>query len=217
MNRRVAFLVVAAVVALLAALALFPARSHADLPAVASAVPQSQFSVVLLTQAEPGDALGSRAAPVAPRSAGSRGDGTLPSPALHSLDGIGRPTVSVIAANEAPAASPSLRAVPRLAAVTVPAPPSEDRDAGSVMSMTGISSWYAYIPGGAAAGPALRAALGAGWRGSVVTVTGPAGSAVVTLSDFMRRDRLVDLDSRSFVAVCGALSLGLCEVEVSRG
>ena len=36
MNRRVTALVVAAVVALLAALALFPARSHADVPAVAS-------------------------------------------------------------------------------------------------------------------------------------------------------------------------------------
>ena len=191
MNRRVAALVVVAVVAILALAALFPARSHADVPAVAGAVPQSQFSVVLPSLVE--------SAPVAPRSAGPGAPGynpALPSPSLRAMDGA---------------------SVPRLAAVTVPAPPSEDRDAGSVMSMTGISSWYAYIPGGAAAGPALRAALGAGWRGSVVTVTGPAGSAVVTLSDFMRRDRLVDLDSRSFVAVCGALSLGLCEVEVSRG
>jgi hypothetical protein len=33
---------------------------------------------------------------------------------------------------------------------------------------SGAATWYDYVPGGAAAGPALRRALGAGWRGTTV-------------------------------------------------
>ena len=76
-----------------------------------------------------------------------------------------------------------------------------------------MASWYRYVAGQAAAGPRLRSALGPGWRGSVVTVCA-ATCVRVTLSDFMVRDRLVDLDSRSFAALA-PLSQGLQEVEVS--
>ena len=83
--------------------------------------------------------------------------------------------------------------------------------------MTGLASWYAYIPGGAAAGPALRTALGPGWRGQSVAVCRTDGGAMacvrVTLSDFMRADRLIDLDSRSFAALM-PLSRGLVTVEI---
>ena len=81
--------------------------------------------------------------------------------------------------------------------------------------MTGTASWFASPANVSAAGPALRAALGSGWRGTVVTVTGPAGSAVTVLGDWMARDRLIDLDRSIFPAVCGPLSLGLCRAEVT--
>ena len=42
-----------------------------------------------------------------------------------------------------------------------------------------------------------------------------AGSAVVVLGDFMRADRLIDLDDGQFVRVCGELSRGLCRVTVA--
>ncbi len=77
----------------------------------------------------------------------------------------------------------------------------------------GQASWYRYVPGGAAAGPRLRSALGPGWRGSTVTVCA-AVCLRVTLSDFMRADRLIDLDSRSFAALA-PLSQGLTEVTVT--
>jgi hypothetical protein len=49
-----------------------------------------------------------------------------------------------------------------------------------------------------------------------IHVTGPAGSAVVVLGDWMRADRLIDLDDDVFPAVCGPLSRGICRVEVSK-
>ena len=82
-------------------------------------------------------------------------------------------------------------------------------------SMTGISSWYAYVAGQAAAGPALRAALSPGWRGSRITVC--AGACVpVVLTDACQcyGSRLIDLD-RSDFARLGDPSLGLLNVEVS--
>jgi hypothetical protein len=81
--------------------------------------------------------------------------------------------------------------------------------------VTGTASWFRSPAGVSAAGPELRAALGAGWRGSRVTVSGLAGSAVVILGDFMRADRLIDLDAPIFVRVCGTLSRGLCVVTVT--
>ena len=79
--------------------------------------------------------------------------------------------------------------------------------------LSGVASWYRYVAGQAAAGPRLRSALGPGWRGSVVTVCA-AACVRVTLSDFMVRDRLVDLDSRAFAALA-PLSQGLQEVTIS--
>jgi len=78
----------------------------------------------------------------------------------------------------------------------------------------GIATWYAYRPGQAAAGPALRRALGPGWRGTVVTVCAGSSCLRVRLTDWMRADRLADLDSRSFAALA-PLSRGVLEVTVS--
>jgi hypothetical protein len=86
--------------------------------------------------------------------------------------------------------------------------------------VTGIASWFASPIGVSAAGPALRAAIGAGWRGTRVRVTGPAGSAVTILSDWCQcylgtaSERIVDLNAPVFGAVCGDLSRGVCRVTV---
>jgi hypothetical protein len=76
--------------------------------------------------------------------------------------------------------------------------------------LSGIASWYAYVLGDAAAGPALRAWLGPDWRGQRVTVCAirhsdiPTPCVVVTLSDFCRCQtnpdsvKVIDLDVRSF-------------------
>jgi hypothetical protein len=104
--------------------------------------------------------------------------------------------------------SPSLR---RIAAVRVPT--------ATVTELSGVASWFASPIGVSAAGPALRAALGPSWRGQRVTVTGPAGSAVVVLGDWCgcttAGEKLIDLDDGAFVAVCGPLSRGVCDVEVT--
>ena len=79
---------------------------------------------------------------------------------------------------------------------------------------SGTASWLRYRHGHAAAGPALRAALGRGWRGTRVTVCG-RGCASVVLSGWMRSaDKLVDLDASDFRAVCGPLRRGVCRVTV---
>lgn len=79
--------------------------------------------------------------------------------------------------------------------------------------LRGLATWYRYIGGQAAAGPRLRAALGAGWRGSTVTVNGVR----VRLTDFMGthdRAKVIDLDAGLFRRICGPLSIGVCEVTV---
>lgn len=72
--------------------------------------------------------------------------------------------------------------------------------------LAGLATWYRGTAGEAAAGPALRAALGPGWRGRRVVVRlAPGGPGVtVRVSDFCAcRDRnglptLIDLDVRDF-------------------
>ena len=209
MSRNSQLLVLVAVLILVALAWLFPRPTGADVPAVPGreALIFEPLSVVLPSP------VGS--ATEAPRSAGPY-VGTRQTPALQPRTSAGGRDIPT---REEPAPSPSLRAVPRLAAAVAPlsdpksAPgdqPLADRAAASV---TGIASWYAYVPGGAAAGPALRTALGPGWRGTVVTVCA-AVCVRVTLSDFMVRDRLVDLDSRSFAALA-PLSQGIVKVSVT--
>lgn len=86
-------------------------------------------------------------------------------------------------------------------------------------AVTGTASWYDYRPGHAAAGPALRRALGPGWRGTTVTVCRGKQCADVILSDWCecyagtKRERVIDLDDQTF-ALLGALKRGIVLVEV---
>ena len=114
----------------------------------------------------------------------------------------------------APAPRPALDAgrLPSSAAIgTRPAPTEVAAD---LASLRGTATWYDYRRGHAAAGPELRRALGAGWRGTAVLVCADRCVRVV-LSDWCAcpGGRVVDLDRRSF-AVLAPPSVGVLPVTV---
>ena len=91
-----------------------------------------------------------------------------------------------------------------------PAPSATRRPKASigtaVGAVKGSASFYAYVPGGAAAAARLRDAIGSNWRGRRVTVWYGSRHVVVTLSDFessLIPGRLIDLDEASFAALVG--------------
>jgi hypothetical protein len=82
--------------------------------------------------------------------------------------------------------------------------------------VAGTATWYRYVPGHAAAGPALRAALGPRWRGKTVTACDRAGRCVrAVLSDWCAcgGGRVIDLDHRLFARLAPT-SRGVIHVEV---
>jgi len=83
----------------------------------------------------------------------------------------------------------------------------------------GIATWYGTGPGSghAAAGPALRAALGKGWRGTRIRVTGPSGAVVeARLTDWCACPgrRVIDLSDEDFSDLA-PLSRGVIKVTIS--
>ena len=80
--------------------------------------------------------------------------------------------------------------------------------------LTGIASWFASPANVSAAGPALRAALGSGWRGRQVSVRAGRRCVSTILGDWMAADRLIDLDDDVFARLA-PLSQGLQEVTIS--
>ena len=82
----------------------------------------------------------------------------------------------------------------------------------------GAASWYVWHAGQAAAGPRLRAMLGAHWRGALVDVIAANGRRVrVRLTDWCScgSGRVIDLDRRSFAALTSPLA-GVVRVTVRR-
>lgn len=79
----------------------------------------------------------------------------------------------------------------------------------------GTASWYRWHGGEAAAGPALRSALGPHWRGQVVRVCAGPRCIPVRLTDWCQclGTRLVDLDSRSFARLA-PLRQGILSVTI---
>lgn len=76
----------------------------------------------------------------------------------------------------------------------------------AVGTVKGSASYYAYVPGGAAAAARLRDAIGPNWRGRRVTVWYGKRHVSVVLSDFERSTipgRLIDLNEGSFAALVG--------------
>jgi hypothetical protein len=99
----------------------------------------------------------------------------------------------------------------------IPAPRLNRHEAPDIPR--GTASWYAASGLVAAAGPALRRALGRPWRGRVVRVVAGGRAVTVRLVDWCRcyRDtageRLIDLGDEAFVRLA-PLSAGLLPVEV---
>ena len=83
-------------------------------------------------------------------------------------------------------------------------------------SVDGTASWFAAPDGQAAAGLGLRQALGAGWRGTRVTVCAGRRCVVVTLTDWCQcgNGRIIDLDRGQFARLT-SLSKGLVPVRVT--
>jgi hypothetical protein len=119
-----------------------------------------------------------------------------------------KPTPSVPV--ESPTAAPTAKATHR------PTPLPTGRLVAPAFALRGNATWYRYVPGGAAAGPALRKALGKHWRGKVVTVWRGNAHVRVKLSDWClcsHGNRVIDLDSRAF-DVLGSLGEGVIPVRV---
>lgn len=132
--------------------------------------------------------------------------------------GFAEPDRGRIGAPPSPAAPADPTALPAdhaATAVVVPADDAPAPEASMPAGLVGIASWYRYVAGQAAAGPRLRAALGPGWRGMVVVVSGLS----VRLTDWCQcfegraDERLLDLDSRTFSRLA-QLTRGLVAVEV---
>ncbi|CAB4174196.1 hypothetical protein UFOVP1028_21 [uncultured Caudovirales phage] len=116
---------------------------------------------------------------------------------------------------EAPTTRPVPQPSPVVATDLLSSQPTNVPEANvSPARLSGIASWYRYVPGQAAAGPRLRALLG-NWRGRTVTVNG----IPVRLTDWCQcfegqpDERLIDLDSRTF-AQLAPLSRGLVAVDI---
>ena len=140
----------------------------------------------------------------------------LPPQAAHASQGSAtRPTAAREFRGQPPAAETS-NAAGRLAPLPSLAPasrPSLGVAASVTGELSGVASWYRYVAGQAAAGPALRVG---DWRGRRVTVTANGRSVVVALTDACQcyGTRLIDLDRRTF-AVLAPLAAGLVDVEVT--
>jgi len=104
-------------------------------------------------------------------------------------------------------------------ALVAPHVPAPTATSAPRHGLSGIATWYATGPDGlyAAAGPALRQALGPGWRGRSVTVC-RSTCIRVKLVDWCACSgtRVVDLSDEAFRAL-GPLSRGLLRVEVQLG
>lgn len=87
-------------------------------------------------------------------------------------------------------------------------------------AIRGRASWYSARGSVAAAGPALRKALGPGWRGTWVRVSAGSRSVLVRLDDWCqcytgtRGERLVDLSDDDF-AVLAPLASGVMRVRIT--
>jgi hypothetical protein len=109
-------------------------------------------------------------------------------------------------ATRAPSPAPSVPRPVSVAPVRVPT--------ASKAGISGIASWFRSPAGVSAAGPALRTALGPGWRGRQVAVCAGQHCTTVVLGDWCAcSGRVIDLDDNQF-AQLAPLSRGVVEVSV---
>lgn len=81
------------------------------------------------------------------------------------------------------------------------------------MILRGTATWFSSPAGVSAAGPALRKALGPGWRGTRVRVCAMGHCVETILGDWMKADRLIDLH-RPLFARLARLSRGVLSATV---
>jgi hypothetical protein len=99
----------------------------------------------------------------------------------------------------------------------LPQPTAQVR--GVTTRVSGVATRYAYHQGQAAAGPALRKALGKHWRGDKVDVCKDEACVTVRLTDFCAcgdrhgQPTVIDLDNRDF-AKLAHLGAGVIDVRV---
>ncbi len=86
----------------------------------------------------------------------------------------------------------------------------------AILAVTGQATWYEAPQNTAAAGPALRDALGRDWRGQWVTVARGGVTVTVQLTDWCacRGRRIIDLNAGDFARLA-PLSKGVIEVTVN--
>jgi hypothetical protein len=201
MSLRLQILLLAALVIVVVLAWLFPRPTGAEVPAGRSMLSPSEFralpppSANLNVEVQAGSQ-SARPVPPSPSPAASA-PATVPSRSASSVPPATPVHPDTKATSDASAPGPRLIRV------------------ASATGLSGVASWFASPIGVSAAGPALRAALGANWRGRQVSVCAGPRCVSTILGDWMRADRLIDLDVNVFPAVCGPLSLGLCEVKVT--
>ena len=187
-----------------------------------SAVPQSAFTAIR-TPLVPEVAQRQSATPPE-AAAGSRGAvevaGSNP---VFGASGVHQPSTlpPTRAAALSPAAETSTarRAVDAIPSLAPASRPALGVAASVTGELTGTASWFSSPADVSAAGPALRAAIGPGWRGTVVRVCAGMRCVRTVLGDWCGcvvggSERVVDLDWRSFAALA-PLSAGLVKVEVT--
>jgi len=189
------------VFAVLLVLAL-PASS--ERPATWNPLPQDQLSPLPTSRSSPQADLG----PGTPRMTT---DGVSPVP---SPDSAARTEVPA----PARAVTPAPRVTPKPKATrTRPAPTAKPRTAVLLRgTLRGNATWFASPQNVSAAGPALRRAIGPGWRGTRVRVCSGGRCAWTVLGDWCacrRGNRVIDLDD-NVMAALGGIDRGVIPVTV---
>jgi hypothetical protein len=199
MSRREVAAILVLLIIVLALAHLWPSPAASDVPVVSGVVPAGEFVPVKgglnADRVHPGTAtpgaIGRQACRLgadAGCSLSARPASRTPSPTL--------PTAASVSPSARPSVAPVRAEVP-------------------TASTTGTASWFASPIGVSAAGPALRAAIGPGWRGTVVTVAADGFSVRTQLGDWCACSRrAIDLDAPVFAALA-PLSQGLVEVTIS--
>ncbi len=145
----------------------------------------------------------------APASSSPSGESA---PSVAPLGRTGTPRDSglvpaAVTGDDRPAGAPA----PSAAASPQPAPTVGAPVTGRIVR--GVATWFRSPQGVSAAGPRLRSALGPRWRGTTVRVCAGEACVVTMLGDFMRADRLIDLDAPLFARLA-PLSRGILTVTV---
>lgn len=225
MTRRALVILILLAILLLAA-HLWPSPAASDQPVAASRIPASEFVAIRSAVAAeaPGDT----------RETEDVRPSALPQPRTLSPTPVPAQRASAIpvgalGSSPAPVRTPAPGGAVKAASVagslagrspTASASPSTEDWTARPGTISGVASWFASPIGVSAAGPALRAAIGPGWRGRQVSVCAGQRCVSTILGDWcLCGDRhgvptVIDLDVAAFRQLA-QLSIGVIAVEVT--